>query len=92
MVRTSTSSPSILYRLFSLSFSSERSGLGEEVLAVSDDVVEIPVYQLPHSLNVASAASIAIYEVCTLYIESYVQKNLNQRKVIEYCLLTSALL
>lgn len=41
----------------------ERSGLKDDVIALADDIVEIPVYQLPHSLNVASAASIAIYEV-----------------------------
>ncbi len=35
----------------------------DEVTSLADDILEIPVYQLPHSLNVASAASIAIYEV-----------------------------
>ena len=42
----------------------ERTGLTEEVLALLDDVVEIPVYGLPHSFNAATAASMALYEYC----------------------------
>ncbi|MDH3718218.1 MAG: RNA methyltransferase [Planctomycetota bacterium] len=45
----------------------ERSGLGREVLQLLDDVVEIPVYGLPYSHNVATAASIALYEYCRQY-------------------------
>ena len=42
----------------------ERTGLTEEILALLDDVVEIPVYGLPHSFNAATAASMALYEYC----------------------------
>lgn len=42
----------------------ERQGLTDDVLAVVDDVVEIPVYGLPHAHNVATAAAIALYEYC----------------------------
>jgi tRNA G18 (ribose-2'-O)-methylase SpoU len=42
----------------------ERSGLGEEELRLLDDVVEIPVYGLPYSYNVATAAAMALYEYC----------------------------
>ena len=42
----------------------ERSGLGEDVLRLLDQVVEIPVYGLPYSYNVATAAAMALYEYC----------------------------
>jgi tRNA G18 (ribose-2'-O)-methylase SpoU len=42
----------------------ERSGLSDDVLVVLDQVVEIPVYGLPYSYNVATAASMALYEYC----------------------------
>lgn len=42
----------------------ERLGLREDVLAELDDVIEIPVYGMPHSFNVASATSMALYEYC----------------------------
>lgn len=42
----------------------ERTGLTQELLALLDDVVEIPVYGLPHSFNAATAASMALYEYC----------------------------
>ena len=42
----------------------ERLGLSEEVLERVDDVVEIPVYGMPHSYNAAMAASMALYEYC----------------------------
>ena len=42
----------------------ERTGLTEEILELLDDVVEIPVYGLPHSFNAATAASMALYEYC----------------------------
>ncbi|MDF1657521.1 MAG: RNA methyltransferase [Verrucomicrobiales bacterium] len=40
----------------------ERLGLNDEILALLDDVVEIPVYGLPHSFNVSSATAMALYE------------------------------
>jgi tRNA G18 (ribose-2'-O)-methylase SpoU len=42
----------------------ERNGIPAEELAQLDAVVEIPVYGLPLSYNVASAATMAIYEYC----------------------------
>jgi tRNA G18 (ribose-2'-O)-methylase SpoU len=45
----------------------ERAGLTDDVLALLDDVVEIPVYGLPYSYNVATAAAMALYEYCRQY-------------------------
>jgi tRNA G18 (ribose-2'-O)-methylase SpoU len=42
----------------------ERLGLTDEVLAELDDVIEIPVYGMPHSFNAATAAAMALYEYC----------------------------
>lgn len=42
----------------------ERAGLTDDVLALLDDVVEIPVYGLPHAYNVATATAMALYEYC----------------------------
>jgi tRNA G18 (ribose-2'-O)-methylase SpoU len=45
----------------------ERLGLEPEHLALLDDVVEIPVYGLPFSYNVATATAMALYEYCRQY-------------------------
>lgn len=42
----------------------ERAGLTQEELDRLDHVVEIPMAGMPHSLNAATSASIAIYEYC----------------------------
>ncbi|MCA9268619.1 MAG: RNA methyltransferase [Planctomycetales bacterium] len=42
----------------------ERTGLTDELLALVDATVEIPVFGLPHSFNVATATAIALYEYC----------------------------
>ena len=42
----------------------ERTGLTDEVLERLDDVVEIPVWGLPYSYNVATATTMALYEYC----------------------------
>lgn len=42
----------------------ERLGISEEVLSVVHDVVEIPVWGMPHSHNAATAADMALYEYC----------------------------
>ena len=42
----------------------ERSGLDDEILRLVDHVVEIPVYGLPYSYNVATATAMAVYEYC----------------------------
>lgn len=40
----------------------ERFGLDDDILARLDDVVEIPVWGLPYSYNVATATAMALYE------------------------------
>jgi tRNA G18 (ribose-2'-O)-methylase SpoU len=42
----------------------ERLGLTEDLLELLDDVVEIPVWGLPYSYNVATATTMALYEYC----------------------------
>jgi len=42
----------------------ERTGLTEDELKPLDDVIEIPVWGLPYSYNVATATSMALYEYC----------------------------
>ncbi len=42
----------------------ERQGLDQATLDVLDSVVEIPVYGLPYSYNVATATAMALYEYC----------------------------
>ena len=51
-------------RRTALVIGNERQGLEPEILAMLDDVVEIPVYGLPYSHNVATATAIAMYEYC----------------------------
>jgi tRNA G18 (ribose-2'-O)-methylase SpoU len=45
----------------------ERHGLTDDELRLLDAVVEIPVYGLPYAYNVATAASMALYEYCRQY-------------------------
>ncbi len=42
----------------------ERMGLEQDVLDELDHVVEIPVYGLPYSYNVATATAMVLYEYC----------------------------
>ena len=42
----------------------ERQGLSEEALALANATVEIPVWGMPHSYNVATATAMALYEYC----------------------------
>jgi tRNA G18 (ribose-2'-O)-methylase SpoU len=56
-------------RRTALVIGNERSGLTEDILAMLDDVVEIPVWGLPYSYNVATAATMALYEYCRQYPE-----------------------
>ncbi|HJQ78530.1 MAG TPA: RNA methyltransferase [Lacipirellulaceae bacterium] len=51
-------------RRSALVMGNERTGLADDILAKLDDVVEIPVWGLPFSYNVASAATMALYEYC----------------------------
>jgi tRNA G18 (ribose-2'-O)-methylase SpoU len=54
-------------RKTALVIGNERLGLTEKELALVDDVVEIPVYGLPHSYNVHTATAMALYEYCKQY-------------------------
>ena len=45
----------------------ERLGLVDELLQLLDHAVEIPVWGLPHSHNVATATAVALYEYCRQY-------------------------
>lgn len=45
----------------------ERLGVEDEVLRLLDHTVEIPVFGLPYSHNVATAAAMALYEYCRQY-------------------------
>ena len=45
----------------------ERLGVEDEVLRLLDHTVEIPVYGLPFSHNVATAAAMTLYEYCRQY-------------------------
>jgi tRNA G18 (ribose-2'-O)-methylase SpoU len=47
----------------------ERTGLSDEVLQQLDRVVEIPVYGMPYSYNVATAVAMALYEYCRQFPE-----------------------
>lgn len=42
----------------------ERLGLSGDELALMDDLIEIPVYGMPHSYNVVTATTMAVYEYC----------------------------
>jgi len=51
-------------RRTALVIGNERLGLGEAELALMDDCVEIPVWGLPYSYNVATATAMALNEYC----------------------------
>ncbi len=54
-------------RKVALVVGNERTGLGDGELELLDECVEIPVWGRPHSYNVATASSMAIYEYCRQY-------------------------
>ena len=54
-------------RRTALVIGNERAGLSEAELALVDDCVEIPVWGLPYSYNVATATAMALYEYCRQY-------------------------
>lgn len=51
-------------RRTALVIGNERTGLTDELLGQLDRVVEIPVFGMPFSFNVATATAIAMYEYC----------------------------
>ena len=56
-------------RRTALVIGNERTGLTDDILSMLDDVVEIPVWGLPYSHNVATAAAMALYEYCRQFPE-----------------------
>ena len=56
-------------RKAALVLGNERLGLTEEQLEFMDVCVEIPVYGLPFSYNVATSGALALYEYCRQYPE-----------------------
>ena len=56
-------------RRTALVIGNERTGLTAELLALLDDVVEIPVWGMPFSYNVATATAMALYEYCRQWPE-----------------------
>ena len=54
-------------RRTALVIGNERSGLTPHLLELLDDVVEIPVWGMPYSYNVATATAMALYEYCRQY-------------------------
>ncbi len=51
-------------RKTALVIGNERTGLTPDLLDILDEVVEIPVWGLPFSYNVATATTMALYEYC----------------------------
>ena len=51
-------------RRTALIIGNERTGLTDDLLTKLDDVVEIPVWGLPFSYNVATATAMTLYEFC----------------------------
>ena len=47
----------------------ERQGLDAATLDLLDAVVEIPVFGLPYSHNVATATAMALYEYCRQFAQ-----------------------
>jgi tRNA G18 (ribose-2'-O)-methylase SpoU len=47
----------------------ERFGIKDDILELLDEVIEIPVWGMPHSYNAASAANMALYEYCRQFPE-----------------------
>ncbi len=54
-------------RRTALVIGNERTGLTEDILRQLDVVVEIPVWGLPYSYNVATATMMTLYEYCRQY-------------------------
>jgi tRNA G18 (ribose-2'-O)-methylase SpoU len=54
-------------RKTALVIGNERLGLTEEELRLVDSICEIPVYGLPYSYNVHTAATMTLYEYCKQY-------------------------
>ena len=47
----------------------ERQGIQPDELRLLDKLIEIPVYGMPHSYNVVTATTMAVYEYCKQFPE-----------------------
>ena len=56
-------------RKTALVIGNERLGITEDILQLLDVAVEIPVYGMPYSYNVATATCMALYEFCRQFPE-----------------------
>lgn len=45
-----------------LVFGNEETGINQKILDIADQIIKIPQYGIKESLNIASAAAVAIYE------------------------------
>ena len=57
------------HRKTALVIGHERLGIQNDELVLLDELVEIPVYGLPHSYNVVTATTMAVYEYCKQFPE-----------------------
>lgn len=48
-----------------LIFGHEREGVGDEVLNLADEIIEIPMYGMGNSLNIATSVAVVGYELIT---------------------------
>jgi len=53
---------------FALVFGNEVNGVNQDVVNLSDNVIEIPQFGTKHSLNVSVCAGIVMWEFCKRYI------------------------
>jgi tRNA G18 (ribose-2'-O)-methylase SpoU len=56
-------------RRTALVIGNERTGLTDDLLVKLDEVIEIPVWGLPYSYNVATATAMTLYEYCKQFPE-----------------------
>lgn len=54
-------------RRIALCLGHERDGMDSGMIRLMDDLIEIPVYGLPYSYNIVTAATMALYEYCRQY-------------------------
>ena len=57
---------SLLHTQFALVFGNEVNGVKQEVIDLSDGVIEIPQFGTKHSLNVSVCAGVVLWEFCKM--------------------------
>ena len=58
---------SLLHTQFALVFGNEVNGVKQEVIDLSDGVIEIPQFGTKHSLNVSVCAGVVLWEFCKMF-------------------------